>query len=83
MNTSNIKLELENEARAKFMCGRSTWHAWQKKGLIPTGVKVGPRAVRYPVNEINAVVAARVAGKSDDEIKALVIRLVEERQVAA
>jgi len=83
VDTSSIKLELENEARAKFMCGRSTWHTWQKKGLIPLGVKVGPRAVRYPTNEINAVVAARVAGKSDAEIKELVIQLVASRQVSA
>jgi len=50
---------------------------------IQNGVMVPPlkrdRSSYWIENEIGAVVAARIAGKSDDEIRALVKRLVAAR----
>lgn len=76
----NTTLEPEESARAKLSVGRTTWNSWQKLGLIPPGVKIGPRAVRYPSHEINSIVSARIAGKSDADIRALVVELVAARQ---
>jgi len=46
-------------------------------------VKIGQRAAGYPANEVRAINAARIAGKSDDEIRALVERLHAQREEAA
>jgi prophage regulatory protein len=62
--------------------GRSTFYNNVKEGLVTTPVRVGPRRVAVPQSEITALNAARVAGKSDDEIRALVVQLHEARKSA-
>ena len=59
--------------------GRSTTYKEIAEGLWPPRVRLGPRAVGTPEHEADAVIAARVAGKSDDEIRALVRSLVAAR----
>ena len=48
-------------------------------GLCTTGVKIGQRSVGWPSQEIAAINHARIAGKSDDEIRQLVNRLHAKR----
>lgn len=62
--------------------GRSTVYHHMEIGLLPSPVKIGPRAVGWPSDEIEAIIAARIAGHSDDEIKALVSRLEGARRAA-
>lgn len=50
-----------------------------RAGLFPVGVKIGQRARGWPSNEVEAINAARIAGKSDDELKELVSRLHAKR----
>ena len=50
------------------------------KGLMTPPVCIGGRSVAWPDYEIEAIVAARIAGKSDDDIRELVARLIAERQ---
>ena len=64
-------------ARTQFP--RRTFHDQIKSGLMPRGVKLGPRAVAYPKHEVDAVLAARFAGKTDDEIRSLVAELEASR----
>jgi len=49
-----------------------------KSGLLPPPVKRG-RSSMWPEDEIALVNAARIAGKSDDEIRRLVAFLVAAR----
>ena len=51
-----------------------------KLGLFTVGVKIGQRSVGWPSQEVFAINAARIAGKSDDEIRQLVNRLHAKRQ---
>lgn len=51
-----------------------------KKGLFTTGVPIGERSVGWPDYEVKAINQARIAGQSDDQIKALVSRLHAKRQ---
>lgn len=44
-------------------------------GLFPSQIRIGPNTVAWPEHEVDAVIAARIAGKSNDEIRALVKRL--------
>lgn len=59
--------------------GRSTHYQEIADGLWPPAVRLGPRAVGWVSHECDAVLAARVAGQSDGEIRALVASLVAAR----
>jgi len=59
--------------------GRSALYDDIKMGLMTPGVSIGSRAVAWPRREVDALVAARIAGKSNADIRQLVKRLVAER----
>lgn len=50
-----------------------------RSGLFPLGVQIGQRSKGWPDYEVRAINIARVAGKSDDEIRALVKYLYSKR----
>ena len=50
-----------------------------KAGLFPTGVAIGRRSKGWPSDEVQAINGARIAGKSDDEIRELVKTLHAKR----
>lgn len=50
-----------------------------RDGLFTTGVAIGQRARGWPDYEVKAIAAARIAGKSDDEIRELVKTLHAQR----
>lgn len=52
-----------------------------QQGLFTRPVKIGMRAVGWPANEVATLNAARIAGKSDEEIRALVTKLEANRKV--
>ena len=43
-----------------------------RAGLFPLGVQIGQRAKGWPDYEVRAINTARIAGKTDDEIRELV-----------
>jgi prophage regulatory protein len=45
-------------------------------------VSLGARAVGFPAGEVAALNAARIAGKTDTEIRALVAELTASRKAA-
>jgi len=54
---------------------RSALYAKVSAGLFTRPVRCGRRCVAWPDHEVSALNAARIAGKSDEEIRALVSRL--------
>ena len=65
--------------------GRSRSAHYQdiQQGLFTHPVQIGPRAVGWPSSEVAAINAARIAGKADDEIRGLVVKLEAARKAAA
>ncbi len=53
-----------------------------KDGLLPPPFNLGCRAVGWLEHEVQKVIAARVAGKTDEEVKTLVSELVIARKSA-
>jgi prophage regulatory protein len=53
-----------------------------QQGLFTHPVQIGLRAVGWPSSEVAAINAARIAGKSDEEIRALVVKLEAARKTA-
>lgn len=51
-----------------------------RNGLYTRPVKIGVRATGWPYSEVCALNAARIAGKSEDEIKDLVTKLESDRK---
>lgn len=58
------------------------WYRQMARGTAPRPVKIGS-ASRWPVHEIDELIAARIAGKSDDEIKELVSAMHAGRVAAS
>lgn len=57
---------------------RATLYRNIQRGLFTRPVKIGAR-VAWPISEINALNSARIAGKSEAEIKELVTNLEKAR----
>lgn len=58
---------------------RTTHYQQIADGLFPPPVRIGARAVGWPANEVEAINAARIAGRSESDIRELVKRLLRER----
>ncbi len=66
----------------KLRCsGDTKLYADVKSGLFPPQLKDGQKSL-WIEDEVAAVIAARIAGQSDTQIRALVARLVAARQHA-
>ncbi len=68
---------------AKSGMSRSTLYLRISQGLWTKPVKIGDRASGWPEHEIDALNAARIADKSNDEIRTLVSDLESARKAAA
>ena len=62
---------------------RSAHYLDIQQGLFTRPVQIGLRAVGWPEHEVARLNAARIAGKSDEEIRTLVMKLEAARKAAA
>ena len=79
MQTPGFTIKRGKDARAQFGIAQSTFYDWQERGLMPPGIPLGVRSVGWPAHELDAIAAARIASKSEDEIRALVQDLIAAR----
>ena len=77
---SPLAILRRKQVQAESGYSRSTLYLRIAQGLWPKPVSLGARAVGWPAGEVSAVNAARIAGKSDDDIRVLVASLELERQ---
>lgn len=59
---------------------RSTIYLRIAQGQWTKPVNLGARAVGWPANEVSALNSARIAGKSNQEIRTLVVKLEAARK---
>lgn len=62
---------------------RSTLYLRIAQGLWTKPVSLGGRTVGWPATEISVLLAARIAGKTDEEIRDLVQKLEAARKAEA
>lgn len=62
---------------------RSAHYLDIQQGLFTRPVQIGLRAVGWPAAEVATLNVARIAGKTDDEIRDLVTKLQAARKTAA
>jgi prophage regulatory protein len=61
---------------------RSTIYLRIAQGLWTKQVSLGPRCVGWPAHEVSALNATRIASKTDNEIRDLVVKLESARKTA-
>lgn len=59
---------------------RATLYFEISQGLFVRPIKLSQRSVAWPLNEVEQIISARIAGKSDEEIKRLVVKLETARK---
>ena len=72
-----------HQVEARTGLSRSTIYKFMSEGRFPKPVRIGVRAVGWNSSSVEAVNAARIAGKTDAEIRALVLKLETARKAAA
>lgn len=75
-----IKFLRLTEVQAHTPLQKCTIYKLIARGLFPPSIKIGLRAAAWLESEINAINAARAAGKPERELKALVKQLIANRQ---
>jgi len=68
--------------KAQTGLSRSTIYLRISQGQLTKPVSLGARAVGWPASEVSAINEARIAGKNDAEIRALVAKLEMARKTA-
>jgi prophage regulatory protein len=68
--------------KAETGLSKSTLHRRIHDGLFPRLISLGGRAVGLPASEVKELNQARIAGKSDGEIRVLVGKLHDARKNA-
>ncbi len=66
-------------AQSALALPKSSFYAHIEEGLLPPPIRLGKRSVGWLESEINAVIAARIQNRSDDEIKLLVQQMINNR----
>lgn len=80
MVTTILRLPTVLRERAR---SRSAHYLDIQQGLFTRPVQIGLRAVGWPADELALLNAARIAGKTDEEIRALVAKLAAARKASA
>lgn len=81
VHTANIILRLP-AVLSQSGASRSTLYLRVSQGLWPKPVRLGLRSVGWPAAEVSTLNAARIAGKTDSEIRELVSQLEAARKAA-
>lgn len=71
------------EVKTRSGMSRSTVYLRIAEGLFPRPIRLGPRMVGWPESEIEAVIAARIRGASESDLRDLVANLKAARKNAA
>lgn len=83
METTNIKIIRKPEVISLIGLSNASIYRLINENLIPPPFSLGCRAVGWYEHEIKAVIKARAAGRTEEEIKSLVTEQLQARQLAA
>jgi len=78
-----IKFIRRPEVRIRTGKPDSTIYEHVKQGLLTPPVNLGGNTSGWPEHEIESINGARLSGATDADIRALVVRLIEQRRSVA
>ena len=79
--TPDIQFIRSNKVHKILAIGRTAVDCGIADGVIPPRISIGKRAAGFLKHELEAVIIARAAGRSDEAIRSLVTQLVLSREV--
>ena len=79
-STPSIQLLRPAEAHKTLALGRTAVTEAISAGLLPPAIPLGARAIGDLKHELEAVIVARAAGRSDEDVRNLVDQLVLSRE---
>lgn len=82
MNESSF-INRPRQVAQRAAISRSTFYEQVTSRLWPKPIRLGGRAVGLPESEVTAILRARVAGYSDDELRELVRTIEAARAITA
>jgi prophage regulatory protein len=80
VTATNPRFGRRPEVSAVTGFSRPTLYSRMADGLFPRPVKLGAKFAAWPMDEVAAVLNAHIAGKTPDEVKALVAELTDARK---
>lgn len=69
--------------KARTGLSRSTIYLRISERLFTKPISLGGRSVGWPSQEVAAIISARIAGKTDEEVRTLVAGLENARRMAS
>jgi prophage regulatory protein len=75
----SLVLQRRRDVLAQLRESNSGFYSKIQKGELPPPVRVGERCSAWPSHEIDAIVNARIAGATVEQMRQLVQQLVEQR----
>ncbi len=80
MEKTELEIVRIEKCCKKFGVKKSTYYNWIKNELMPPGISLGTRSVGWLTTELDAVLTARISGKSESEIRQLTKKLLADRK---
>lgn len=82
INKNHYQLIRRPEVLALTARSKSALQLDEREGVICPSISIGSRAVAYVKSEVEAVIQARIEGQSNEQIKQLVQKLINQRSEA-
>lgn len=82
-NIHQIKINRRPEVLKRLGIGNTLLHTKIKSGLFPPPISLGGRAVGWLEHELDAVLAAMAADRSQEHLRTLVSHLIAQRKATA
>lgn len=79
-SAQHVQVRLETVKAMLGGISTSALYADMAKGVFPRPITISRRMVVWPLDEVERISAARISGKSPEEIRVLVSQLVEARK---
>ena len=78
-----IRIERKPAVLSRTGMSHATLYRRISEGLFPPGVTLGNRSVGWLAHEVDAMLNAFAAGKTTEELQAIVKGIIEKRQTLA
>jgi prophage regulatory protein len=83
MAQTNLRILRLRSVTEKTGVARSSIYKAIGRGVFIRPISLGGRSIGWPLHEVDAVLAARIRGESDDAIRQLVAKLEAARKGVA
>ncbi|MFT6874909.1 MAG: prophage regulatory protein [Granulosicoccus sp.] len=81
VSVKTVRIMRPPEYRRQLGITKSGEYRARHERLLPPPIQLGPRSIGLPAHEVDIIIAARIAGTTDDGMREIVSRLVAARGI--